>query len=128
MKETFDRYAWSAKLYKTHAAITQALREREVIGKKIACIHVIGTAMNLEPYSYMQALLNTCRNVIGIPYDDICSEKNERISSTQLPCAVKGCEPIVLVFEDGSTLELLPHAFSGIQIGVNKMARLWRMA
>ncbi len=61
----------------------------------------------MEPWAYRETIYTILAGK-GIPYKDIVSEKVPNIEQTLFPCEVVICEPIVFVFEDDSTLEIMP--------------------
>lgn len=123
MHGVFNKYQWDAPIYKTYAEATRALENFQIKEKKIKHIHAIGNAENMETWSHIWKMRRLLHNDAGIPYEDIDSGTYPYIDLLQFPCEVELCEPIVFVFEDDTTLEILPHANHGLQMSVNKIGK-----
>ena len=117
----FDRHDWNAPVYATHEEIYDALKSFRLSGKRIKEIHTIGMAENMEKWA---CSLDARRKLAsaGVPYEDIDSGKYPHFEKTVLPCRVRICEPVVFVFEDNSTFELMPCGKSGLRMSVNKIS------
>ena len=102
----FEKYDWKPQVCQTVKQINEALEKLGVIGKKIKCVHVIGEARELEALELernaFQALIN-----YGFKLEDVNSGKYP-LDDVPFPYKVSLCEPVVIVFEDNSTLEIKP--------------------
>ena len=122
MSEDFIRCTWNAELYKTRDEITQALHDLDIIGKPIEHVHVIGMAWNMRPDDYAGKIwmpLAECDADKLLP--SFKKDERDLCDKVHFPCEVKIFEPIVFVLADGSTFELLPRYFDGIQMSVNQI-------
>lgn len=117
----FDKHMWSARLYTTAAEIETALKAFGAFDKKIKDVHVIGVAHNMEESACAYRVRRTLA-AAGVPYEHIDSGMYPYIEDTLLPCELVVCEPMVFVFEDDSTVELLPCGDRGLWLGVNGIA------
>ncbi len=121
-KRRFDWHDWDAKLYTSAEEIYTAFKSFGVLNKKIKNIHVIGVALNMEKHTCIQNARRTLAET-GIPYDDIYSGEYPYLDKTLLPCKVEICEPVVFIFEDNSTLEIMPQGRDGLLMSTNKISR-----
>lgn len=117
----FDKHEWSARLYTTAAEIETALKEFGAFDKKIKDVHVIGVAHNMEDDVCARRVRRTLA-AAGVPYEHIDSGVYPYTEETLLPCELVVCEPVVFVFEDDSTVELLPCGERGLWLGINGIA------
>lgn len=117
----FNKKQWSPKLYTSATDIEVALQQFGAFEKAIKAVHVIGVALNMEE----QALLSRARRVLtgaGMPYEYFGSGEAPYLEDTPLPCEVVVCEPVVFVFEDDSTIEILPCGCDGLWMAVNSIS------
>jgi hypothetical protein len=117
---SFDCHKWNAAIFRTPEELDGALTSFNIRGKTIKEIHVIGVANNLQPWSYTQTMRRTLADV-GVPYDDIDSGKYAGIDDTLVLCEVEICEPVVFIFEDGSTFEAMPINANGMKMSINQI-------
>ena len=89
--DSFDFFEWSAPYFDDPKEIILELNDQKYIGKKIKQINVIGTVEKVGNCS---------------------SRKN-------VPWAVTACEPIQFVFDDNTTLEILPVSSGRVRISAN---------
>ena len=120
-KNVFDRHNWKAHTYKTSTDIDEAIKSFGIRGKIIKAVNVIGMAQNMEKWCYVQNMRHTLANV-GVSYEAIDSGRYPYIDETLLPCEVEICEPVVIVFEDETTFEIMPCGSDGVKMSVNQIA------
>ena len=118
--EYFDWHKWHPGHYRTAAEMNVALDAFGVKGKEIVGVHVIGIAQNMVPWSYTNIMRNKLAEV-GVSYDDIDSGKYP-VDTTLIPHEVDICEPVVILFSDGTTLELKPQNAEGLLMSVNQIS------
>ena len=97
--DRFDRYSWKVSLLRTQEELNHMLDALDVASKRIKGINVIGVAKNLR-----------------VSPLDLRQGKRIRI-----PCVAKICEPVVIVFEDDSTLEMRPGHSGGLLTSCNQI-------
>lgn len=115
--EYFEKSAWKAQVYTTTKEINNALMELNVIGKCIKDINVIGMSPTMEAWKLNSLLI---RNY-GLSSDEYKNIKMGKFDNAVLPCSIALCEPIVIVFEDNSTLEILP-VYNGLKMSANQIS------
>ena len=109
--DRFDYYKWGAPIYETPEEILKALLASGCLGKTLKGVNVIG---------HINSYVN--------PYEHLCFELDEDgekdysdvIDQVLCPCEVTAYEPIQFVFEDGTTLDLLPM-WRSARIDVNSI-------
>ena len=97
--DRFDRYSWKVSLLRTQEELDHMLDALDAARKRIKGINLIGVAKNLR-----------------VSPLDLRQGKKVRI-----PCVAKICEPVVIVFEDDSTLELRPGHSGGLLTACNQI-------
>lgn len=123
MSGVYDKYLWNAPLYKTYADAIHALESFRIEDKKIKYVHAIGAAQNMETWNHVHKMRTLLHDNAGIPYDDIDSEAYPYVDLLRFPCEVELCEPVVFVFEDNTTLEILPHTNNGLRMSINQIGK-----
>ena len=118
--EYFDWHNWNPTFCKTPEEMDAALDFFGVKGKEISEIHVIGIAENMIPWSYTQIMRRTLAEV-GVSYEDIDSGKYP-VDSTLVPYEVEICEPVVIIFKDGTTFEFMPKNAEGLLMSANQIS------
>lgn len=116
----FDWHKWDATQCNTAEEIEKFLDENKIYGKTIQTISVIGMAENMEKFSYVCQLRRTLAGV-GVSYELMDSGKFPNMEKTLLPCEVSISEPVVVVFEDGTTLEMQMCRNGAIKLAVNQI-------
>lgn len=116
MTTYFDRFSWDAQTYETVERLYAAVEQFGIKGKIIRTIHTIGMAHNMQPQEIDCMLFNAVR-ASGIPWKNVDVWRN----TVHLPYEVRLCEPVVIVFEDDSTLEMKPDRYGGIRMSVNQV-------
>lgn len=116
----FDRHSWNPGYCKSPEEISTALNDFGVIGKEIKCVHTIGAATNMVPSNYTFEMKQALASV-GIPYEQIESGKYP-VDSVLMPHEVEICEPVVIIFTDSSTLELMPNNGNCLMMSVNQIS------
>ena len=97
------------------------LESVDAANKRIKCINIIGVAHNLDAASlYRQMSRNL--SVAGIAYDPSSPLWQKKKNQAMMPCTAKICEPVVIVFEDDSTLELRPSPSGGLLMACNQIS------
>lgn len=120
MDTFFDWHKWNATSCKTAEEIEKFLNENGIYEKTIFSVKVIGMAENMEKASYIQQLRTTLAKV-GVSYDLIDSGKFPNMDKTLLPCEVSICEPVVIMFEDNTTLEMQIYRDGTIKMAINQI-------
>lgn len=107
-KDRFDFFKWSAPVYETPKEVVEALNQIDFRNKRIEKIRCIGTAdvVGLK----FHGLYTAIENAEIEPEDDWCIERKVRL-----------CEPIQIVFSDGSTFEFLPMSSGGARFSQNSI-------
>lgn len=118
--ERFDRHEWNPGFYETAEEIETALESFGVKDKEISGINIIGIAQNMIPWSYTQRMRRTLAKV-GVPYEDIDSGKYP-VDTALLPREVTICEPVVVLFTDGSTFEVMAKEGKGLLMSINQIS------
>ncbi len=109
----FDFFEWSAPFYPTPEDVMNALRSLHLIGKKLKRINVIGIAEGLpDPRTVLMKAKNA-----GIRIAEPVAEYPD-LDQIKVPWQAEACEPLQFVFEDDSTMEILPME-GGARIGTN---------
>lgn len=117
--EYFDWHQWKPKLYKTPEELNAALHSLGVLEKEIQAVHVLGAALSFHADNALLQVRRTLAQV-GIPYEDI-DNGSFPLDSTLIPQKVELCEPVVILFSDGSTLDLMPLAAEGMLMSANQI-------
>ena len=111
---------WKPRLCKTLKEINAAFTEFGIFGKKIKALQIIGMAGNLNPDSYEQYI---CRKLFdaGWPYKRY--EKYPYKDKVPFPLEAEVSEPSVFIFEDESSLEIMPLKSSsgGLLVSSNQI-------
>ena len=116
----FDWYEWSAPEYRGAEEILRTVRKLADTEKRLAGVRVIGAACNmtcsaLESYEYEHAVsAGTAHSEAAI---------REYLRHLMIPRTVRLCEPFVLDFEDGTSLEFHPGRDLSARISVNAVPR-----
>lgn len=124
-EKRFNPYVWHAPVYTNYEEICRALGKHNIYNKRIERIHPIGMAQELWPNRGFHVLQRELR-VQGSPYQDLfCGDyvrkRYPQLEQTMVCCEVTLNEPLVICFEDGSTMELLPREGKGLQIGFDQI-------
>lgn len=117
--EYFDWHQWKPKLYKTPEELNAALHSLGVLKKEIQAVHVLGAALSFHADNALLQVRRTLAQV-GIPYEDI-DNGSFPLDSALVPQKVELCEPVVILFSDGSTLDLMPLAAEGMLMSANQI-------
>jgi len=115
----FDFFEWSAPYYENPDEVFTALNELDLKGKRLAAIHVIGSCKSIG-WKSENSLHKTIRNA-GIELGEKGLKGYPHLDNVRMPWNISVCEPIQLVFEDGSSLEIFPFEDGGARIGVNSI-------
>ncbi|MBO4555787.1 MAG: hypothetical protein J5706_03435, partial [Elusimicrobiales bacterium] len=120
MKKYNWKLQWKPRLCKTLKEINAAFKEFGVIGKKIKALQIIGMADNLNPDRYEQYI---CTKLLeaGLPYKEY--EKYPYKDQIPFPLEAEVSEPSIFIFEDNSTLEIMPLKSSpgGLLVSSNQI-------
>lgn len=120
IKKNFDKHLWKAEVCATQEELDDFFRVHQIGGKIIKAVHVIGMAENMERRRY-EHTMHTVLTQAGIPVEDINNGQCAYIDMTHMPCKVRICEPVVFVFTDGSTFEVMPVRWGGLKVSVNQI-------
>lgn len=114
----FDFFKWSAPVYETPKEVVEALNQINFKKKKIEEIRCIGAAEVVGFRSHR--LYNAIKNA-GIEPEDGWWEKYPNLSKMPIERKVRLCEPIQIVFSDGSTFEFMPMEDGGARFSQNSI-------
>jgi len=114
----FDFFKWSAPVYETPKEVVEALNQIDFNNKKIEQIRCIGTAevVGFRSHRLYDAIKNA-----GIEPEDGWWEKYPHLSKMPIERKVRLCEPIQIVFSDGSTFEFMPMEGGGARFSQNSI-------
>lgn len=115
----FDFFKWSAPYYENPKEVYTALDELNLKGKRLAAINAIGACRDIGRTNGID-LYQTIRNA-GIEPGNNWRENYPYMEEVLIPWNIVLCEPIQFVFDDGSTLEILPFEYGGARIGTNSI-------
>lgn len=115
----FDFYEWSAPYYEDSKEVYKALKTLEIEGKTLKSINTIGACDCIGKYS-LKNLYDTITDA-GVELGDLWWEKYEHINDVLVPWSIGLCEPVQFVFDDNTTVEILPTEKGGARIGVNSI-------
>lgn len=105
---------WKPRICRTVKEIHSVLEDFGFFKKKIKCLKAIGMANNLDFYQKLK--------VRGFSDEDIFSGNIQHYKSTSFAREAKLCEPFFIVFEDDSSLEIMPcKTESALLIGANQI-------
>ncbi|MBE6582179.1 MAG: hypothetical protein E7648_02815 [Ruminococcaceae bacterium] len=114
----FDFFEWSAPYYETPKEVYKALEKTGVIGKKLVAINAIGSC-NIN--SLGELYLYDTITAAGVELGDLWWEEYEKLDKVLVPWRFSMCEPIQFVFDDKTTLEIMPTQSGGARIGKNSI-------
>ena len=115
--DRFDFYKWSAPYYENPKEVFLALNKLGLKDKTLVSINAIGACRNIDN-SGGTSLYWTIADA-GIELGELWWERYEHLDSVLVPWNITLCEPIQFVFDDDTTLEILPIEDGGARIGVN---------
>ena len=116
----FDKHNWYPEVFSTEKEIKGYLEKNNIYKKRIKKINTIGIASNMSS-GYCKYEIRSILADVGVPYEVIDSGEYKLFDSTFLPCEVEICEPVVIVFEDGTTLEMMPIKGRKLQMSINQI-------
>lgn len=112
----FDFFEWSAPYYETPEEAVRAFMEFPLIGKTVKSIKVIGHVAEPAAATLSRAIIDA-----GIKLEDLWWEKYPHMDDIRIPWEVSACEPFQLIFDDDTTLEVLPAESGGARISMNSI-------
>ncbi len=112
----FDFFEWNAPFYENQAEVYRALEESGIKGKKIAAVNVIGNISTVR----ISDLYNKIREA-GIKPAPDWYQSYANLNKILVPHQISACEPLQLVFDDGTTFEILPTEYGGARVGTNSI-------
>ena len=115
--DRFDFYKWSAPYYENPKEVFLALNKLGLKDKILVSINAIGACRNIDN-SGGTSLYWTIADA-GIELGELWWERYEHLDNVLVPWNITLCEPIQFVFDDDTTLEILPIEDGGARIGVN---------
>ncbi len=119
-KKTFNMESWKPEAFGTKKEIEDFFEKHNISKKKIKKINTIGMAANMEESECVQMLIDALGS-IGISGEDIESGRIEGLDHVFVPGSVFLCEPVVFVFEDRTTLEMMPFEGRTLLMSVNQI-------
>ncbi len=117
---TFDWHEWSAPIYETPEEAVAAFNTLGLKGKTISRISAIGYAKNIDPL-YTNSYLFDKLEKAGMPINEICTERYPHRDSIPIPCKASLCEPVQIIFTDGTSFEFLPMQHGGARFACNSI-------
>ena len=116
--DRFDFFRWSAPVYETPKEVTAALNQIDFRNKKLEAIRCIGAAevVGLHSPALYHAIVNA-----GI--EPGAGWRETYLSRMPIARKVSLCEPIQMVFTDGSTFEFMPMGDGGARFSQNCIPR-----
>lgn len=111
--ERFDFFKWSAPFYETPEEVVECILNSGMVGKRLKGVFAIG----VHEHSEISWLIGKQLKAAGIECRDVMTYRH--LDKVLVPWQVRFCEPTQLVFEDDSTLEILPTKNGGARIGCN---------
>ncbi len=115
----FDWHSWDPVFCRTQEEINAALVSLGIKGKTIDEVHVIGAARNMVPWRYTQIVDDAI-----VDAEMSCEEMESEeypVDFALVPYEVEICEPVVILFTDGTTFELMPREPEGMLMSVNQI-------
>ena len=115
----FDRYTWRPEICNTAKDIYRILTSLDTKNKKIKRIVPIGMAENMKrdgyEWKYREILLG-----IGMTNEQL--QSYPYAAQVLFPCELHLCEPVIILFDDGSTLEMKPNGGSALLVAANQIS------
>ena len=126
IEKRFDLHKWNAKIYNSVDEINRALYEQGIRSKKVKAVQPIGIAKELRSGMGFHLLRKELEEQ-GSPYCgqtaiDYAERKYPQLDQTMVRCEVTLEEPLVIVFEDASTMEFLPYKEKGLKLSFNQIS------
>ncbi|MBO4954013.1 MAG: hypothetical protein J6D04_02565 [Clostridia bacterium] len=120
MTDRYDWHNWAPTTCNTVKEIKVFLQENKIYGKVIQSITCVGIGANLR----QENLRCQARTVLareGISYELIDSGKVP-LGKAILPFEISVCEPVIIAFEDNTTLEMQMLDSGIINLSVNQLS------
>lgn len=115
--ERFDFFEWSAPYYETSEEVHAALTRINLEGKTLKSINAIGSCRIMDSERSLYHIIR----LAGINLEEDVRETYEYIDKVLVPWELDSCEPVQLVFDEGTSLEILPIEAGGARIGINSI-------
>ena len=115
--ERFDFFEWSAPYYETSEEVHAALTRLNLEGKTLKSINAIGSCRIMDSERSLYHIIR----LAGINLEEDVRETYEYIDKVLVPWELDSCEPVQFVFDDGTSLEILPIEAGGARIGINSI-------
>lgn len=119
----FDRYKWKPTTCKNLKEFYDLINDNGLIGKRVKKINIIGSNERDDSKKPMMQAARVLHDA-GFSYEEIYKIKNRSyFDKVSLPCEVSICEPVVIVFDDDSTLEIKACRLEkdGFLVGINQI-------
>lgn len=134
---TFDKFRWSANTYETTDEIIRCFRELGVFEKRVRGITAIGAVLQDSLQNWKEEAVQVLYDAGIIDNWDLSAgwiKMNDGITYNTEECLhylknasseriVRLFEPLLILFEDGNVMELLPCAPKGLRIGYNSLPK-----
>ena len=117
---TFDFFEWSAKYYMKPREVIRAISKMHIKGKDIKRINVIGYG-SMPTGRMHETIANAGIKLYGSRKSRGSIWSYPHIDDVRVPWEVIVCEPIQIVFEDNTTLEILPIGEGGARVAENSI-------
>lgn len=116
----FDIQEWKPTFCKTEKELNAFWEENQIAKKKIIKINAIGIALNMQGWSLGERIQKILSSA-GVTDELMQKVDNDWYNNIQLNVELKLWEPIVLVLEDRSTVELMIFPDGVLGISVNQI-------
>ena len=116
----FDIQEWKPTFCKTEKELNAFWEENQIARKKIIKINAIGIALNMQGWSLGERIQKILSSA-GVTDELMQKVDNDWYNNIQLNVELKLWEPIVLVLEDRSTVELMIFPDGVLGISVNQI-------
>ncbi len=115
----FDYYAWSAPFFDTPKEVIEYITALKLGEKKISAINTIGYVSTSVHSGFLYRKITEAG--IDLENDWNWVKTYPHLDNILIPRSVNLQEPIQFIFDDGTTLEILPTANGGARVGVNSI-------
>ena len=112
----FDWHDWKYSVCRTPEEVRNLLELHHILGKRISAVHAIGAMCEPDPWFKAYPILEAA----GVPLD-VMSNRYPYMDDILLPVEAELCEPVIIVFEDGTTLDLQARYGKELRVSVNEI-------
>lgn len=119
-RKLYDWHDWTFCSCHSAAEVTVFFEKADAFGKKIASVQAIGLGRNMTKDG-IQSNVNDVLDRIESPYDEQSYRAFPGPEKTLLPVEVELCEPVIVWFEDGDSLAIIPQHGATLCLGINQI-------